>query len=685
MFSQGVLAKDIEIIKFFAGGQGHNEFMDWFEKNPNRTVKQLIEKLDSSFFKLLDEITIARSRKHIINFYNAEKEVGKFPTRLKPISIYPNIDLKDRFFTYDALNKRILQYKLSVFNPSAYIKDDMKKKYEDLATTTGVLGFKQSDREHFLIGMMKVNFLKRLESSIESFEISMDRTIQKIEKLENKINEFITSKQKTHIEVLEALEPDEDELEENADDLEQWQVGKKLKFDLADLELTDWLTDLGKDKEALIDLYNNAVAVTPDRDAKLKDLKKLIQDKINHPLNISNKKVIVFTAFADTANYLFDELKNWVQNDLKLNIALVAGSQSKTSFGKAEYSHILTNFSPIAKNRNKMKSMPQDGTIDILIATDCISEGQNLQDCDFLINYDIHWNPVRIIQRFGRIDRLGSKNDKIQLVNFWPTKDLDNYINLKERVESRMALVDVTATADDNVLASEQIEELIEDDLKYRNKQLKKLRDEVLDLEDMNESISLTDFTLDDFRIELLNFLENNRTKLEEAPFGLYSVVPSPSGSHSHCLDVEKFSAAEKEIIKPGVVYCLKQKGDTEGNEEVNPLQPYFLVYIRDDGQVRFNYTNAKHILEIYRLMCSGKSQPFEELCDLFNIETKQGEDMKQYTELITKAIDEISRVFNKRSSQKITGSDRGALLIPKSKRINETNNFELVTWLIIK
>lgn len=662
-------------------------FTNWADnkKNPNRTVKQLIEKLDSSFFKLLDEITIARSRKHIINFYNAEKEVGKFPERLKPISIYPNIDLKDRFFTYDALNKRILQYKLSVFNPSAYIKDDMKKKYEELAATTGVFGFKQSDREYFLIGMMKINFLKRLESSIESFEISMDRTIQKIERLETKIKEFIKSKQKTHEEVLEALEPDEDELEENADDLEQWLVGKKLKFDLADLELTDWLGDLQKDKEALIDLYNNAVAVTPDRDAKLKDLKKLIQDKINNPLNKDNKKIIVFTAFADTANYLFDELKNWVQKDLKLNIALVVGSQSKTNFGKAEYSNILTNFSPVAKNRNIMKSMPQEGEIDVLIASDCISEGQNLQDCDFLINYDIHWNPVRIIQRFGRIDRLGSKNDKIQLVNFWPTKDLDNYINLKERVEARMALVDVTATADDNVLASDQIEELIEDDLKYRNKQLKKLRDEVLDLEDMNESISLTDFTLDDFRIELLNFLENNRKKLEEAPFGLYSVVPSLSGSYSNCLDLEKFSAAEKEIIKPGVVYCLKQKGDTEGNEEVNPLQPYFLVYIRDDGQVRFNYTNAKHILEIYRLMCAGKSQPFEELCNLFNTETQQGEDMKQYTELLKKAIDEISRVFNKRSSQKITGNDRGALLIPKSKRINEADNFELVTWLVIK
>lgn len=664
-------------------------FTNWADnkKNPNRTVKQLIEKLDSSFFKLLDELTIARSRKHIINFYNAEKEVGKFPERLKPISIYPNIDLKDRFFTYDALNKRILQYKLSVFNPSAYIKDDMKKKYEELAATSGVLSFKQSDREHFLIGMMKINFLKRLESSIESFEISMDRTIQKIEKLETKIKEFLKSKQKSQEEELGLLQPDEDEMEENAEDSEQWQVGKKLKFDLADLELEDWLEDLQKDKEALVDLYNNAVAVTPDRDSKLKDLKKLIQDKINQPLNNSNKKVIVFTAFADNANYLYEVIKDWVLNDLKLNIALVMGSQSKTSFGKAEYANILTNFSPVAKNRNIMKSMPQEGEIDILIASDCISEGQNLQDCDFLINYDIHWNPVRIIQRFGRIDRLGSKNEKIQLVNFWPTKDLDNYINLKERVEARMALVDVTATADDNVLVTDKIEELIEEDLKYRNQQLKKLQNEVLDLEDMNESISLTDFTLDDFKIELQRFLDNEsmKKKIQDAPFGLYTVVPSPSGNHKQDLDLNKFQQAEKDIIQHGVLFCLKQKGDTVGNEEVNPLQPYFMIYIYENGQVRFNYTNPKQILEVYRLMCAGKTKAYEALCDLFNSETGNGKDMKKYTELLKKSVEEISRVFNKRSSQKITGNDRGALLIPKSKRINEMNNFELVTWLIIK
>jgi ERCC4-related helicase len=660
------------------------QFTIWADpkKNRDRSVKQLLERLDSSFFKMLDELTIARSRRHIKSFYRMESS-GKFPERLKPFSIYPNIDIKDRFFTYDRLNKIILKYKLSVFNPSAYVKEEMKQAYEEKAKTQG-LPFKQIVREHYLIGMMKINFLKRLESSIESFEISMDRTIQKIEKLESRINEFLKLQNGAQDKTLEATEPDEDEIEENGDEQDQWQVGKKLKFDLADLKLQEWLDALEKDREALNELYNTAVAVTPDRDAKLRELKQIIEKKINGPINGNNKKIIVFTAFADTASYLYKCLKDWAQNELGLNIALVAGNSTQTTFGKNEFSNILTNFSPVSKTREKMKFMPQEGEIDFLIATDCISEGQNLQDCDYLINYDIHWNPVRIIQRFGRIDRIGSRNTLIQLVNFWPTKDLDNYINLKERVEARMALVDVTATGEDNILNTAQIEELIEEDLKFRNRQLKKLKEEVLDLEDMSESVSLTDFTLDDFRIELMTFMENNRKKLQEAPLGLYAVTPSPSGSNSHHLDSNRFSETEKEIIKPGVVYCLKQKGDTDGNEEINPLQPYFLVYIREDGIVRFNYTNAKQILEIYRLLCQGRKEPFEDLCAMFNSETNQGKDMDKYTELLRQAIGEICRVFKKRSAQKLT-TDRGALLIPKSKQINDMNNFELVTWLIIR
>ncbi|MBX3006828.1 MAG: DEAD/DEAH box helicase family protein [Melioribacteraceae bacterium] len=660
-----------------------NQFTRWADKtNKQKTVKQLLERLDSSFFKLLDELTIARSRKHILNFYNINA-VGQFPIRLKPHSVYPNIDLNNRFFTYDALNKKILEYKLSIFNPSKYVKPQFKVKYEK-ETETELQGFNQAKREVLLIGMMKINFLKRLESSIESFEISMDRTITKIESLENRINEFLKAKSPSNEESLDQFIPDENEQEENSDELEQWQVGKKLKFDLADLNLDDWKNDLAVDKAALIDLYNNAKAVTVDRDAKLKELKTLIERKIQKPFNGNNKKLLIFTAFADTAEYLYNSLNEFVRKNLNLHIALVAGSFSKTTFGKNEFLNILTNFSPVSKNRSSIKSLPQDDEIDILIATDCISEGQNLQDCDYLINYDIHWNPVRIIQRFGRIDRIGSKNSEIQLVNFWPTKDLDKYIYLKERVEARMALVDVTATGEDNILNTEQIEDLITEDLKYRNKQLKKLQNEVLDLEELDENISLTDFTLDDFRIELMNFIENNKERLKEAPLGLYAVVPSPSGRYAEKKELSLFSNSENEIIKPGVVFCLKQKGNSDGNEEVNPLQPYFLVYIRDDGTVRFNYTNAKQILEVYRLMCQNKKEPYDALCQLFNEDTKHGEDMSIYSSLLQKAIQEISNVFKKRAAQKLV-SDRGALLIPKEKQINEMNDFELVTWLVIK
>ncbi|MDD5709906.1 MAG: helicase-related protein [Candidatus Marinimicrobia bacterium] len=658
-------------------------FTRWADpKNKNKSMKHLLERLDSSFFKLLDELTIARSRKHIVNFYDM-KAIGNFPKREKPHSVYPEIDTQNRFPSYDRINKQILEYKLSVFNPSAYVIPARQAKYEALAGAQ-VLNFKQSDRENFLIGMMKINYLKRLESSIESFEISLDRTIQKIEHLEEKIKAFLDSNSKSQEESLETMAPSDDEMEEIADDMESWQVGKKLKFDLADLNLVQWLKDLKKDKEALIDLLNNAKVVTPDRDAKLKQLKQVVKGKVQKPVNGDNKKVIIFTAFADTAIYLYENIKQWVKDDLNLHSALVCGSYTQTSFGKNDFDSILVNFSPRSKNRAQLKTSNQTSEIDILIATDCISEGQNLQDCDFLVNYDIHWNPVRIIQRFGRIDRLGSTNSTIQLVNFWPTKDLDNYINLKERVECRMALVDVTATGEDNILNTEQLEELITDDLKYRNQQLKKLQNEVLDIEDMDESISLTDFTLDDFRIELLNVIENNRKRLKESPLGLYAVVPAPGGDHASLIKNREISATEKEIIKPGVIYCLSQKNGSDDNEAVNPLNPYFLVYIRDDGTVRYNYTNAKQILEIYRLLCQNQKQPYEELCNLFNQETGNGMKMDKYSDLLGKATKEIAHIFKKKGNAKLT-SDRGAVLIPLAKQINEMDDFELVTWLIVR
>jgi SNF2 family DNA or RNA helicase len=645
-----------------------------------RNVKDLLEQLDSSFFKLLDELTIARSRKHIKTYYKSEMErIGAFPRRLPVISKTPDMDIRNEFPSYDQINKEIMTYKLSLFNPSVYVRDEHKAYYEEKAGKS-VAAFSQETREHFLIGMMKINFLKRLESSIESFEISMGRTIDKITVLEERINDFKKSSQES-----EKIESPEMEDEDDLELTDANSVGRKLKYDLAHLDLGLWLEDLKSDRDALVSLRTAANAVTPDRDKKLAVLKSLIKDKINNPLNRGNKKVVVFTAFSDTAVYLYRNLLDYVNEELKLNIALVTGGNAnKTTLGKTDFNHILTNFSPISKNRDKIREMPQDEQIDILIASDCISEGQNLQDCDYLINYDIHWNPVRIIQRFGRIDRLSSKNNKIQLVNFWPTDDLDNYINLRDRVEAKMALADVAATGEENLLEPEQLRGLIEDDLKFRDRQLKKLQKEVLDLEEIDENISLSEFTLDDFRIELFNYVEKNRQRLEDAPYGLYAVVPSPSDERSNTKKYDDISDTAKEIIKPGVIYCLKQKGDTRGNETVNPLSPYFLVYIRDDNTVRFNYTHPRQILEIFRLVARGIESPYESLCDIFNDETDNGSEMGKYNDLLKTAITEINTVFRKRANVRLT-SDRGARLIPKSKQGAISEHFELVTWLLIK
>lgn len=644
------------------------KFTDW-SKKPKREIKDLLESFDSGFFKLLDELTIARSRRHIKKYYNLT-QIGEFPKREKPKSIDPFIDLKNEFISYDQLNKEIQKYKLSLFSPYQYVLPQ----YREIYDKEKVENFTQEDRENYLIGMMKVNFLKRLESSVNSFAISMDRTINKISELENKINEYKKCRGGSRTAPSE-IDPDDLKVADSDEETEDaWEVGKKVRYSLDHMYVDRWLNDLAGDREQLKLLLDEANAVTTDRDAKLAELRKLIREKALNPTTNrdgrKNRKVLVFTAFADTADYLFESLKDWALKDLKVHIAMVSGGskKNKTTFGRNEFTNILTNFSPISKSRDKIKSMKQDEEIDILIATDCISEGQNLQDCDCLINYDIHWNPVRIIQRFGRIDRIGSKNERVFMFNFWPTKDLDNYITLKERVEARMALVDIAATTDDNLL-SHDIRDLIQEDLKYRDRQLKKLKEEVLDMEDVTDGIALSEFTLDDFRIELMNYIQANKELLEKTPIGLYAVVPPPAAS---------------QVIGPGVIFCLRQTGDTSGNEAVNPLQPCYLVYIRDNGDVRYNFTNAKRILEVFRELAAGNNKAYEKLCDIFNNETSNGNDMKKYDALLEKAINEITKTFRKRAVGALL-SGRGGRLPTQAQQVRGADDFELITWLIIK
>lgn len=645
-------------------------FMEWAKRSGERDARDLMERLSAGFFTLLDELTIARSRNHIKKYYRASMaQIGQFPMRRKPESVFSEIDIKGRFLSYDKLNDEIDNYQLSIFKPSKYVRDAFKAQYED----DRVQNFSQENREKFLIGMMKVNFLKRLESSVHAFAITMERTVSKIEVLELRLKQF----QQHQAKAAEDIQSDffAEPGEEDEDLAQAFQAGTKLKYRMEHMDVTAWLADLATDKQQLSLLADAAQSVDATRDAKLAKLKSLIEHKVRHPstntLGEENRKVIVFCAFADTAAYLYEELEDWSRNTMGIHIALVSGGArpNRSTFGQAEFSRILTNFAPRAKQRSKMKSMPQDGEIDLLIATDCISEGQNLQDCDYLINYDIHWNPVRIIQRFGRIDRIGSLNPAIQLVNFWPTPDLNKYINLKNRVEARMALVDIAATAEDNILQAEDLEDLIKQDLRYRDRQLLRLKDEVLDLEDFNESVALGEFTLDDFRIELATYIEANRERLNEAPYGLYAVVPLH---------------AEYSTVKPGIIYCLKQRIDASGNEGVNPLQPYFLVYIRDDGEVRYNFTAPKQILELFRAVCQGKTEPHAKLCELFDEETGYGQNMARYSELLDKAVAAIAAQFERKNAGNLF-SGRGGKLTEASKQIRHASDFDLITWLVIK
>ncbi|NVO31663.1 helicase-related protein [Hymenobacter lapidiphilus] len=690
-----------------------SQFTQWAEGKPGheRNAQELFEKLDSGFFKLLDEMTIARSRNQIKRNYDS-KEMGEFPKRLKPLAVFPDIDLKGKFPSYDAVNKLIEGYQLSLYNPSRYVREEYKAYYEDVARQQmqlRIATFTQAKREMTLINMMKIGFLKRLESSVKSFQISMGRTLEKMQALQKRIHAF-----QTH----QAANPDIDfadiqpEADPEGDDdlaavLENF-VGKNLKFNLAHLRLDDWLTDLRDDFDRLSTLESIAAVIDGTRDAKLADLRQLITDKLAAPLNGQNKKIIVFTAFADTASYLYQQLHGWLRDTHNVHTALVSGGAgtNQTTFTPAgfarqtDFNAILTNFSPVSKKRHLQAKMPQQGEISVLIATDCISEGQNLQDGDYLVNYDIHWNPVRIIQRFGRIDRLGSINTRIQLVNFWPTPHLDKYINLKSRVEARMALADISAAGDDNLLGNDrQLEELIaEDELKFRDRQLLRLKDEVLDLEDLQDSVSLSDFTLDDFRAELLRYLDAHRQELENAPPGLYAVVPAPGGDYAHLggPDYDKLSDAQRQVLRPGTVFCLRQlpapntgldgttgSAATNRDEEldkVNPLQPHFLVYVRQDGTVRYNYVNAKQTLEMLRLLCVGQTEPIEQLCDLFSTETGDGHDMSVTNELLNKALAAIKATFRKRANLHLK-ADRAATLMAAP----ETEGFELVTWVVLR
>jgi SNF2 family DNA or RNA helicase len=654
-------------------------FTTWSKKKPEeRTTKDLLQAIGGDFFKLLDGLSIARSRKQIATFYKDEmKRLGGFPKRPAPVAIHPPIDLKDSFMSFEQLNDEISLLKLALYHPTTYLKKDLTPEVRAVYDNKMHGGFTQEGRERILVAMMKVNFLKRLESSVDSFRLTLRRTIDKIDTLEQRIAAFEEHIEKNPEIDYEGLTPDQ--FEDPDFDEEDFTIGGRRRIHLAHLELEDWLKNVRHDRAQLQYLLEKTEKVKPDRDAKLAELRVRIADKVANPsINLDGKpvrKVLVFTAFADTAKYLHEQLKDWARQTQNIHCALVVGDgDNRTSLGTSDFDDILTNFSPLAKRRKDQPRFPQEEEIELLIATDCISEGQNLQDCDLLINYDIHWNPVRIIQRFGRIDRIGSRNAAVQLINFWPVADLDKYLNVKQRVEARMALADIAATQSDNLLEPQQLEDLISQDLRFRNQQLKRLKDEVLDLEDFSDSPSLTDFSLDEFRMDLLQFLENRRQEMEEAPLGLYAVVP--------------LKPAELPAARPGTLFCLRRSSTStekpNTRENLNPLAPHFLVYVLDDGTTRFSFIQPKETLLLLRGLASGHATAFEKLCDLFDERTQNGADMNHYQQLVRSALRSIEQTFQRRAATTLLSSRSGLLPTQSDTPVAESNDWELVTWLVV-
>lgn len=640
------------------------QFNQW-SKQPaeDRTVESLLDSMNFGYFKLLDLITIARSRKHIEKYYGTE-DIGKFPIRLPPVNVKSDIDNQNDYPPLKEVNRDIRRLHLAAYSPLKYVRADKQEEYGrkyDMEVSGGKGHFKQLDREASLIHLMRVNLLKRMESSIYSFSLTVEKLLGQVDDLLTKIHNHTTG---------EVEEIDVEEAELDSPELADLVAGNKTKVLIQDTDQVLWKQDLEEDKELLEKLLKDAKRIDANRDAKLGDLKKTISEKVNQPINPDNKKVIVFTAFADTAMYLYEHIASWAKGELGLYSAIVTGGNGNktnlTGIG-SDFNNLLTAFSPRSKERNKIDPEATQ-EIDILIATDCISEGQNLQDCDSLINYDIHWNPVRIIQRFGRIDRLGSTNTQIQLINFWPNMELDEYINLEARVSGRMVLLDISATGEENVI-DETNQEM--NDLEYRRRQLQQLQDAVVDLEDMAGGISITDLTLNDFRMDLLDYLKRNPGILEQAPDGLFSVVT---------IDNE----ASSNGIKPGVIYCLRntQTGSKKVSVDENyPLAPHFLVYICNEGTVPLNFTQSKKILDLIKQQAFQRKSIDIDAMYSFDRATSNGADMSHYQHLLATAIDSIAGKSEEKGTQSLFARG-GTVLTPTSSQ--GIDDFEVVSYLIL-
>jgi len=641
--------------------QAQLQFNRWLAlEDTDRKPARLMDMLGFDYFKLLDMLTIARSRKHIEKYYGTA-ETGKFPERLKPINIKPDVDLSGEFHSIREINNEIRRLTLAAYAPLRYVLPHKQAAY-DAKYSTKIRGgesfFRQADREESLVHLLRVNVLKRMESAVSSFSLTLERQLADVK--------ATLAKLETHESSIEEIDIEDVDVDDAA--FESLLVGRKVRVLLQDVDLVRWRQDLTEDRNRLATLLSAARQVNAGRDAKLAALRQVIEQKVATPINTGNRKVIVFTAFADTAHYLYEQLAPWAHEKLGLNTAILTGTgRNKTTLPnlRNDLASILTAFSPRSKERPE--ELANEGELDLLIATDCISEGQNLQDCDTLINYDIHWNPVRIIQRFGRIDRIGSINTLIQLVNFWPNIELEEYINLEQRVSGRMVLLDISATGEENVIEQQSGNQM--NDLEYRRKQLLKLQDTVIDLEDLSSGVSIADLTLTDFRIDLAGFLKDHQDRLDSLPLGTFAVTTTDDSGET--------------AIPSGVVFCLRAAGDDALKlvEPGYPLAPHYLVHIGDDGAVLLPFNQAKQVLDRLKKLCIGRDLPDALACARFDKTTRDGKEMNAVQDLLAKA---VASIVGKKEERAVASLFTPGGTHAQKGEFQGINDFEVVAFLVI-
>lgn len=616
-----------------------------------RTTENLLRSLDFDFFTVLDNVTIARSRKHIQKYYNTE-EIGKFPERMKPLALRPKLTDLPTAIDYDEIYDLLMKLNLAIYIPTDFLLESRRAKYIDPSVNIDRAG-----REIGIRRLMCINLLKRLESSVYSFRITLERVRKLIDGTITIIDAYESGNRKI-INTQEITDTEFDGDDSNADFFEN--SGKKLDIDLADMDYVSWREKLSEDSDILGLLSMMIQDISPDHDTKLQTLLNLIGEKVQHPFNEENKKVLIFSAFSDTAEYLYAHIAPFVKERFGLDIAMITGTtdgRTTVKLPRTDMNTILTLFSPLSKDKALL--MPNNpAEIDILIATDCISEGQNLQDCDYCVNYDIHWNPVRIIQRFGRVDRIGSRNEKIQLVNFWPNIGLDKYLELKGRVETRMKATVMTATGDDNPIDIEE-----QGDLEYRKAQLERLQNEVVDIEEMQSGVSIMDLGLNEFRLDLLDYVKNH-DNLDKVPFGLHAVVKGND-------DAPK-----------GTIFILKNRNANINPQNKNQLHPFYMVYVRDGSVIHIDHLQPKKLLDVFRRLCKGKSLPNQELCRLFNTETKDGRNMRHYSELLYFTVKSIVDLNEDDSIDSFLSGKQMSLV---ANTIDGLDDFELVCFVTVK